>query len=291
MKFFTAKYLSLALLAYAYVGTISATHYADADDQSCCRSYECSCNPLYCGAFDLQLHGGVEPILWRQRGPILGINCLITGVPSAPLFTLFDEVAKFRTFFKTPWTIGGQVGHAWSDNTRVYLEFDYAQAHAKSDVLLSTDFIVPGATAVPITFNFNKYKLFEFYAGARYYFDRWCDKVSFFLGAKVGLVHHKSNELILTFTSVTPVVVTPAATVFTSNTSISGGADFGLDICFCGNWSLVITGAVLASCGPDAVASLTLPGTVGILGFTTALPAHIGTELRFPVTVGVRYSF
>lgn len=288
MKLLTAKYLSLALLALAWAGAARADHFMDdtvEDRGGCCfgRQYECSCNPLYCGAFDLQIQGGVDPILWRGRNDFFAVACPIDiGVALSD----FLAIPKFNKLFKTPWTVGGQVGYAWSDNTRVYLEFDYSQTTGKSGVDLTA---IPTLSG-PVIFNLHKYRLFEFYAGARYYWDRWCDRLSIFVGGKIGLVHHKATVFDFTI----PVVV-PGPAVFTgvnfanSNTSVSGGANIGLDFCICGNWSFVITGEIVASCGPKVNNNIVTTATG--LAITNLVAGNIQSELRFPVTAAVRYSF
>ena len=290
----TAKQLSLLMLLSLLGGKVEANRYHEDDGYvvndnrgGCCESscYECACNPLYCGAWDLQVHGGIAPVLWRHRGPIQMVDCTAPVPATGPLVTVFSSTPRFRSMFKVPWTVGGQVGFAWSDNTRVYLEFNYLQAKGKANAGLATDL---GTTT---TVSFGKYKLFDGYVGARYYFDRWCDRVSFFLGGKVGFTHHKGVSS--SFSFVTPAPATPAIAatpVYSRNTNVSGGANFGLDICFCGNWSVVITGEVVASCGPEAAPAITVPGGSGIPG-SRILVGHIGTELRFPVTAGIRYSF
>lgn len=292
MKLFTAKYLSLLLLACATTGSIQASRYEDGQD--CCRQscfsncfsscYECGCNPLYCGAWDLQLQGGVDPILWRQHDADAFINC----AGDTPL-VVSTEVSKFSHFFKTPWIVGGQIGYHWSDNARLYLEFNYSQAKAKNLVVPT----LAAGTAVLETSGLGKYKIFDAYVGARYYWDRWCDRVAFFLGAKVGLTHHKRNNSNVTFQSstiVTPLVLATDAEIFRSNTVVSGGANAGFDICFCGNWSLVITGEVVASCGPRSNSNVVLV-PVAPVTTTNLFVGDIGNELRFPVTAGIRYSF
>ncbi len=286
MKLFTAKYLSILLLATAVVGTAQATREY-ADDGGCCESscYECGCNPLYCGAWDLQVQGGVNPILWRNRDQILGVDCSLAPAAS-PVAVIYDNVPKFRKLFRIPWIVGGQVGYAFSDNTRVYLEFNYSQAKGKDSVLIPTDF----NSVVTGTFSFHKYKIFDAYVGARYYWDRWCDRVSFFLGGKVGLTHHKRTNADIILAAPTVANLPLADTnIFRSNTVVSGGGNVGFDVCFCGNWSFVVTGEVVASCGPRNVNNI--PLTTSFASISNVLPGAIGTELRFPVTAAVRYSF
>ncbi len=277
----TAKYMVAVLLM------CSGFTYADreymSESRDCCMSscYECGCNPLYCGAWDLQIQGGVDPITWRNRDPMLGFEC-VDSVATA--ITIFTEMPKFNQLFKTPWTVGGQIGYHWSDNARVYVEFDYAQANGKSNVL------TPAGTFTSINFYPNKYKLFEAYAGARYYWDRWCDRVSFFLGGKIGLTHHQKITTGTNFVSDPAIAFPDGYLLYRSNTLVSGGADFGFDICFCGNWSFVIAGAVIVSAGPSVSNPLILL-TPEVAGLNLLALGGIGNELRFPVTAGIRYSF
>lgn len=278
----TAKYLFVALLASTAGVQAYHTDYDYVNSGDCCpsRCYECSCNPLYCGAWDLQIHGGANFIKWRNRGDFFAVNCNLD-----PAVVNNGQLLNFKHFYKTPWIVGGQIGHHWSDNVRAYVEFNYSQAKART--------VEVAATVPDIVLEFttlSKYKVFDAYFGTRYYWDRWCDRVAFFLGAKVGLTHHKSDSTDVTIQTPSvnpPVVIASNATVFLSNTVVSGGADFGLDICFCGNWSFVITGAILASCGPRSAQFLDTVNTP----VTNLLLASVGTELRFPVTAGIRYSF
>jgi Outer membrane protein beta-barrel domain len=270
----TAKYLLVALLACT-AGAVQA-HYDDyaSESRDCCFSscYECGCNPLYCGAWDLQIQAGVNPITWRNRGNIISVEC----IEAAPDLEI-APIEKFSFYFKTPWIVGGQIGYHWSDNARVYLEFNYSQAKSKDQL-------------VPFV-NLTKYKIFDAYVGARYYWDRWCDRVAFFLGAKVGLTHHKGVDTDLAVDiGGTITVLTPGFSYFSSNNVVSGGADFGFDVCFCGNWSFVVTGSVLASCGPRFNANVVFPANQ-VTNVTNILQSGVGTELRFPVTAGIRYSF
>ena len=299
-KLLTAKNLSLLMLLSLLGGKVEAGHYNDdgyyaAEERDCCPSscYECACNPLYCGAWDLQIQAGVAPVLWHGRDAITGVSCALP-VGTSPVVTLLDEAPRYSHLYKLPWLVGGQIGYAMSDNTRVYLEFNYSQARAKTSPLVATTAtpVVGGAPVggFPIVFGLDKYKIFDGYVGARYYWDRWCDRVSFFLGAKVGFVHHKHVNSTFSFASPAPATPTVAATeLFHKNTNVSGGLNFGLDVCFCGNWSFVLTGEVVAACGPRNAATLFVdPSVTGVSAISLG---HINTELRFPVTAGIRYSF
>jgi len=299
MKFLIQKLFSLMLLALLIAGNIQADRCAQKDEE-CCRNscYECSCNPLYCGAFDLQFQAGVAPILWANRGELDFIQC--GGVsPANPIDKLFN-IPKFSKFYHVPWIIGGQIGYAVSDNVRFYLEFNYLQASSKKNVAINTIGVSPNT----IVFSNNKYKLFDVYVGARYYWDRWCDKLSVFVGVKAGLTQHKRTKFSSTITPPVPAVaLTSDLTLFNRKTVPSGGLDIGLDYCICGNWALVLTAEMVASCGPKGAGNIPFgqpSATCGTIGFQPSLPqpisgvnnllvGGIGTEIRFPITAAVRY--
>ena len=136
------------------------------------------------------------------------------------------------------------------------------------------------------------------YVGARYYFDRWfCNRVSLFFGGKLGFVHHKSVQASSIF-GTNGVLCYPDFegsdySFFRKNTVFAGGGHVGFDICINGDWVFVITGEVVASCGPKAA------GALGVCSFDASilndanalLIPGIGTELAFPVTFGIKYNF
>ena len=284
MKLLTREYAFLLLLAGIVSSPIKA--YNEESRQDCYQNnYECACNPLYCGALDIQFHGGVAPILWKSRGSLSTLNC----ANALPVTTVAD-IPSFRTFFRTPWIVGGQIGYAWSDNARLYLEFDYIQARANSAISIPLSNLLVPATLSP---QVGKYSLYSFYIGTRYYWDRWCDRVSIFLGGKLGVTSHRSVSIGANL--VTPPPGCPSAPsnkLFTRNSNLSAGGNIGFDICMCGNWSFVVTAELVANCGPKSVGNILSDTDSFALGFATnLLVGGIETELIFPVTFGIRYNF
>lgn len=327
-KFLTAKHLSLLMLlsllgskAQAGRHQYDDEEYVTTESRECCeRTYEYGCNPLNMCAWDIQFQGGVNPILWTDRGTLAFVDCAAAGIPVPPVSPIFPivtassttgRISRFRSFYRVPFIVGGQIGYAWSDNTRVYGEFNYSQAKSKGSTTsplalsFSAPFIVLGVVVpTPSTINLTlaKYKLFDAYVGVQYYWDRWCDRYSFFVGGKVGLTHHKAVSTSATIAVpatlvpaavLIPTATTPATYLFNSNTVVSGGLNVGLDIGFCGNWAFLITGEVVASCGPRSNSNIPVTIAPAIAGFAPSnlLIGNIGTELRFPVTAGIRYSF
>jgi len=246
--------------------------------------YESCGQPLYCGAFDMQLHGGINPILWRNLGTFSTINCQIPA-PLGPLVKNLD-FPKFRQIYRLPWVVGGQIGYGLSENIRIFVEANYIQARGKNSPTFDVQNAFPGQT---VALSVEKYRLVDVNVGTRYYFARWCESTSLFLGTKIGLTHHRSVDF--NYLSSTPAVITFPAPVpfFLSNTVFSGGVHMGADICFYTDWPLVITFEVVGSCGPQGNANI--PLTPDFEPSTNLLLSMIGSEVRFPITAGIRYSF
>ena len=251
----------------------------------CSPVYECNCNPLYCGAFDVALHAGVAPLVWIRHSP-LRVGTSVAPAPR-PVLTLFNG-PRFNNLFHMPLLVGAQVGYAWSDALRLYAEGNYLQANGKKEIQITT------LTTPPLVakLSLHPFRLFDAYIGAQYYWPRWCDRVSFFVGGKVGFTHHWQTRIDITV-AVPVFLATNFLTdqlIFKHRTTLSGGFNAGLDICFCGNWAFVITAEVVASGHPSINKELFLDPIIAGQ-FTSVSFGSIATELRFPITAGVRYMF
>lgn len=253
------------------------------NQSSSCAAYECSCIPLHCGAFDLQLHAGVCPTIWLHRSPLRsGVN----PFPSAQSTIFAFDDFKFTTLYKLPWTVGGQLGYAWSDQVRFYIEGNYVRAHHKKDFTITTITNPPFLN----TFFGEDYTLFDCYLGGRYYGQRWCNRIAWFAGGKLGMVHYKKVHATINVGVPTPTATISQIQLIDKRNVISGGAHFGVDVCFCGNWALVITAEIVASAGPRFDQENTL-NPILFDRFTSISFSPLSAELRFPITVGIRYSF
>lgn len=281
MRFLSSKYLSLFLLLTFYTSNIRADY--DSMAEECCRTscYECSCEPLYCGSWGVQIDGGVRPIIWHGRGDFFSlVNA--NGVNGT---TILADIPKFHSLYRTPWQIGGQLSYAVTTHINVFAEVNYAQASRKH----KSGILVPSTN---LFLDLSKYKLVDAYVGVRYYSNRWCDRTAFFIGGQIGLIHHKSVDFLSSLTGVCCCGFL-GQDFFKSRTSIAGGVNFGIDICFRGNWSFVITGAVIASNGPRSVGSIVLSpsDSANLNGATSLILDKVSTELAFPVTFGIKYNF
>lgn len=261
----------------------------------CCpREYECALNPLYCDAWSVQVYTGLAPITWTNRGAVSFVSCDTSA--ASPILEIANHFPSFSHLYKVPWIIGGIIGYAWQENVEVFGEVNYLQARAKHR---DTGFVfaIPNSTDT-VAFALEKYRLVDAYAGVRYYFDRcWCN-LSWFLGAKVGLTHHMSTKGALVVNcsmlcdSFDCACDNTPANFFNSNTVVSGGLIAGFDYCLCNNWSFIFNFEVIASCGPGIITNSFFENALPIDPIPTNLLLDgIGTELRFPITFGLKYSF
>lgn len=274
-------------------------------DKCCRRVYECGCNPLYCGTFSGQLHAGVAPIIWAKRSSVDLLSCAVST--DNPVFRLAKHFPQFKTLYKLPWTFGGIFGYAVTDNVEFYLEFNYLQASQKKHHETAFSFIFPNLTPQQaLLIRLNKYNLIDAYLGWRYYTNRFCSLISYFVGLKVGATMHRNTNALLSING-QPVVLVPAindciptpvnptssSRFFNKNTVVTGGFNLGVDVCFCGGWSFVITGEVVASCGPrlrgPSLFTPVLPAPAS--AFTNIIFNGIGAEFRFPITLGIKKAF
>ena len=290
--------LSIKFVLILCIGACIPTLKADLDYSYVSENNDCG-TPLNCGSFNILVHAGIAPTIWRHRGDFSAVSCFASSVPDfnqsiVPLFTF----PKFNKFFRLPWIVGGQIGYAFSDCSELYVEVNYRQASRK-DFAINTIAIPNDVVTVAFQFG-NKYRAIDAYVGARMYWGRyWCDRVALFLGAKFGLVHHKS----INFTyEITPqnvpaqlaLVATSEVPFAVSKTAPAGGANIGLDWCYGCGFSIVLMAEVVATCAPRTNGSIPLSNTCTQLPSivpNNLLLGSLGTELFFPITLGLKYSF
>ncbi len=296
MKFFGMKKILL------FTVLLSSSVYANNSCKPDENRYECACNPLYCGSKSIQFNAGAAPILWHHRGQVDVLSCAASS--SNPIVQLAAHFPKFRKLFEVPWTIGAKFGYAWTDNVEVYVEFNYVQAEHKGRSL-GFSFPVPNLPTQSLAVVLGTYKIYDGYVGVRFYGDRWCDRhIAPFFGWQVGFISHRNVKGAL---SVNGVPIASASTVsdicvpgaitgnndfFANNTAFAGGVNAGFDICFCGNWSVVITGEFLATVGPQTQTTsvFNVPTPAPLLA-TNLVVGPILSEFRFPVTIGLKYTY
>lgn len=233
-------------------------------------------------------------------GETICSNCEPMGIstPSTPVFSV-SQTAKFSDQFKTPLAVGVEVQYALDDYHMVYLE--YAYRHANSKVFPFT------AGIFQVCEKFNDFKSHAGYLGARNYFNRvWCDKLSFFVGLKVGILHR--NQICYNLNLAVPSFNIPLTEIadnvyFFSDNVVSGGLHLGFDYCFNCNWSFQFNAEVVASAGHRTnqnvvfgrSAGLSLPDDAAKLaalgGLTNVNIGAVGTEVQFPITFGLRYNY
>lgn len=284
------RYKVWRLVAFFIIGS-ALSLYADYDYDSgniaCCPSRT---PPLVCGAWDLQVHGGIMPIHWKGLGEIDSLVCpgLTPGVIVAKALTF----PQFDRLYHIPWLVGVQLGYAYSDSLRFYLEYDASQA--KSQNPCKTQFPVTSAVApagTTLNFVLGKYKLWSFNVGGEYYCSRLADRVAFFFGAKLGFVRHQRTNFGLSIVIVPDelVLIDPSSctALFNKNVTPTCGINVGFDFLLGEHWNLLINADIMANAGPQSDNKfMVLPSEDSRI-----VISQTDTEIRFPTSVALRYSF
>lgn len=223
---------------------------------------------------------GVAPTVFTDRGcnyVVLPTTTLVNPVIS------IGQTPKFNSLFKVPVYVGGEISWQACENRESFVELVYR--HGKGRCVQ-----IPVVIAqTPATFgaDLTAFKALGFYAGTRCGWESWCSLFNWFVGAKVGLVHHWQVNADLSANSVAIQSCTP---IYFKNTVVSGGAQLGIEKSFCGCFGMNLIAEVVASGGlkNNRNAILTQSGPLGV---TNVNFAEIGTEVSFPVSVGFSYSF
>lgn len=304
MKFnyMTKYFLCLSIILLNSSSILADRDYASND--MCCA--QDSCQACDCSCFLVQVQAGIAPVVWTRRGnftavsPNASLGCSSSTVgPFVPLF----EMPQFNKLFKLPWTVGGLVGYWLDDCNEIYIEGNYRQASAKNSFTIAPFISLSLFTLQPqfVFSTISKYAFYDFYVGARHYFDLcWCDS-TFFIGGQVGVVHHKAVNFDLTTSSLTntcaPAFSTGLLTLFNKHTGVAAGGNFGFMFCVCDCVSVILTAEIIATCGPNGT-----PNIVPFVGCdadvvlpelrpTNFIIGGAGTELFFPITLGLIYNF
>ena len=307
--------LRAAIILFLVVGLLvsSAPQTARVYSQNdCCQKsdcepeYDCGC-PLNCGSLNVWLRAGVAPLSWRDRGDFSAVSCNSLSIPSfgQDIVPILHPLPQFKKFFNLPWIAGGQIGYRLPIVLNFFWNLIIDQLHA--NVFTESGIIIPN-DVVTVSFTFaDNYRVYDAYIGGRFYWGRyWCDRLAVFFGAKYGLVHHKaiclSSPSTITSTACStsnPLVIASGTTTvpfFLSNTRPAAGINAGFDWCLGCGWSFMVMGEIVASCGPKSNSSGSIVITANCTQLPSILPSNLivggtGTELYFPVTFGLKYSF
>ena len=265
--------LTIKALALSVLCAIPGLSWAGYDDYS---------NENQCGCWGVQVKAGIAPVIWTDRCCSVISDCATVLTPG---LSSGGKIGKFGDYFhNVPWTVGLEVDYNWIECISLYGDFQYRQARGRS---VCTPITLANG-GIPIV-SFDNYKSFSLYFGSDYHFDDLfcfdpCDGLSFFVGIKVGFTVYGRLNACLIPPSTGATTVRACAD---SRGVFSGGGRLGADYCFCENLSVVFTAEILGQ-GAHQLGCLSFPVVSGIPGFRFG---NVGTEVVFPLTLGLRYSF
>lgn len=268
--------------------------------------------PLESCSWGIVVKGGITPTLRTEQGCIWstnpcfandGTNQPCTGclsLPPAPVTPVFSvsKTAKFKEQFKLPATFGLELQYNLDERHMLYLEYDYRHAKSKTFAFVAGRFSNVETS--------NNYVSNAGYVGFRNYFNRiWCDRLSFLAGGKLGIIHR--NEICAALNVAVPSLDIPQTFVgahpyFFADNAVSAGLHIGFDVAFNDCFSFQFNAEVVASAGhkvnQNAVfgvsgSSSTVSPSVltALLGLTNINIGTTGTEVQFPITFGIRYTY
>lgn len=245
---------------------------------SCCDQPEPCCvvpGPLCEGGWSILAKGGIDPIHWTERGRVW---LTVPALP-VPVFSV-SRTAKFDKQYDLPYIVGGEIAYNFSDSAQLFIEANYINGKGKTFNFVAGAFNVSEVN--------DDYEAWSGYIGGRYYFSRsWiCDRVAPFVGLKAGFVNHRRSDYALSLGG----VFIDKDPYYVGKTGVSAGVQLGFDVAICDNFSAVLNLEAVASQGPRANRNNELdPVLTG--GLTNVNIGQVGTEVSFPITLGLRYTF
>ncbi len=288
-----------------------------------------TCAPLIPGCWYILPKAGVAPTIFTDRESILWIEPLNgfentrdydanndqwptsppTGLNAVETI-LFDTgicLPKFKDAFSNRVLhIGAEVGYNLRDNCLAYADITYDRAHGNTACFSidQKDLGNPPAdgntSTIQSIFNqtYSTYHQFGAFLGARYYFDRCiCNRLSFFLGNKIGIVHRRRicADTNIEFDDEALSTQHINIEIAKDDNTVGGGIHIGLDVCLC-DWLSAYFGAeIVALCGLKTNRQIPMPINEATLNYVIQpshiIPARTGTMLQFPVWIGLRYNW
>jgi hypothetical protein len=309
------KQMKKISLLSLFVLLVSAYASMNASCDDACGT-SCDGEQLRCGQWSSEFHGGLVPTVWSDRGCARGVSCLYTQFNdcAGPVVSL-GKMPKFRDLFRVPWTVGGRIHYATSDCMTTYIEFNYIQAREKPYNFATYSAYTNDQQS--LTLCHDKYKAYNAYWGVRRYMDvTFCDclsNVSWFVGMKVGLIHHKEintnvtsqgflvdSDLCCDSNAVAQnacggcndgATTSYCKVLYQANTTISGGGELGFDYCLTKDIDFVLTVGFLGNGGLKPACSLHLDAPAQDSGITDLIIGCFATEIQFPIQFGFRFKF
>jgi hypothetical protein len=229
--------------------------------------------------------------------------------------------------------VGGEISYNACSNTQYFVDVIFNRARGKCFTIDDKNYRAPDGCdscandcctlskgtvlgETHLSHNVSNYQAYGFYAGSRYYFNRvWCDRVAFFVGLKVGMLHRKAVTSTVSVPDITiPIPGGPylfAARQFPDSeycvsNAISGGGQIGFDYCINDCWSILVGAEVVATSPLKVNPCLKIPsfgdptvnGQPTPAGFgrnfpipTSIVIGNVGCLLQFPVWLGIRWEF
>lgn len=233
----------------------------------------CDGTPYDEGKWSISAYGAVTPTWFADRGSTLVFDRI---TPTTFLLPDSGTLAKFNTLFRTPWTLGVELGYMICKNWEVFSDFEYTTAGGCRRSFLDVD----GST---VSESLPRYRTLNWYLGSRYYLPPfWCNFTPF-IGAKAGAVYRYNIRADIVRTG---VVAGTFFNEFSPGYTVSGGLQLGVnwDLSSCLVLTLKAEAVWLGGWRTNFRDEGAPSGPIVVLG-------DIGPLFSVPVSIGLRISF
>lgn len=296
---FSFSFLALS----CFILPIHASEVDCLDDDTYLIEDDCYCStPIKQGEWNISIKGGIAPTTWlnRRNEYVVSINQQNTPIVTS------KNIGSFEDNFDMPWTASVEVAYNISDYSQIFVEGSYKSAPNKKSTKKEVD-------GIKLRERTDDAHDWSGYFGVRQFFCRdWvCDSVAPYIGFKAGFVNHQKINTHFYVGKVAqnqnqnqnqneaqnkPQIVyneIGKQVQFQSTTGISAGAFIGLDCALMESLNIQLQIEVIASQPIQGRQNVEFPGsrTLQPGEITNIMAGKINSELTFPITVGLRYSF
>lgn len=177
----------------------------------CCEPDPC-CDPCIetpysQGRISFTAYTGFTPFVFTVKGP----NYLFPYVQNPGNDPTITQLAGTHILYKTPWTVGAELGYMFLDNLEVFFDFNYGNASSKSKFFNLPSFFPESILKIETAVS--EYRAYTWHLGSRYYFCGWdiCGTtLTPFFGAKLGLIHRQSvsADIVVEFNTYNAAITT-----------------------------------------------------------------------------------
>lgn len=227
--------------------------------------------PLNEARWSFTLKGGMAPTHWNKRE-----KSYVIGDFEPSLLLSFGKGPSYKEMSSTPWLIGVEANYNLTEYIQTFVEFVYSSASARNYYI--------SKHGITLHYKFDHMRSLGWFCGARYYFDRLCDRISPFFGLKVGFANQQQVDFTLKILD-----EKVKSMYFLGRNAVTAGIQLGFDIAIWDSFYGQVLCEFVGEQGLKGVHRIHIPkAPAGVADFSVG---SAQTALSFPITIGLRYEY